>query len=127
MVTTAVESTRSLLKSAFDKAGPQLRSIVHMSSFASISGPEIAPIKYKEDQWDTVSEGIVAEQGNAAAWPVIYTAAKTAAERALWAFREEFKPEWYMAAVNPVYVHATFPADSIDLPQVLCRPTCCST
>lgn len=102
VISGAVEGTKSLLRSALDRAGPQLQSVVHMSSFAAIGGPAIRPTKYNEEQWDTVSEALIAEQGSEAGWVNIYVASKTFAEKAFWSFREDFKPDWHMAAVNPV-------------------------
>lgn len=73
-----------------------------MSSVAAIRGSKEAPYVYTEKDWNDQSEKLVAEKGADAGWGPVYSASKTAGEKAFWAFRDKFRPDWTMAAVNPV-------------------------
>jgi len=92
----AVESTKSNLESAMDHAGPQLESIVYMSSVAAVwdFGRSMAEpdTEFAEKDWNEFSERTAREIGDEnGAWFLWYPASKAAAERAVWAFKEDRK------------------------------------
>jgi nucleoside-diphosphate-sugar epimerase len=100
VIHTAVTGTTSILASAL-KAGPQLKSVVVISSIAAVASPREPPHTYTEEDWNTFSEGEVERLGKQTPGGQIYRASKTAAERAFWKFREEKKPSFSMTAINP--------------------------
>ena len=97
----ARQGTTVLLNSAYEHAGAQLRTVVHMSSMAAIRGDQPPPYRFTEADWNDVSEQAVEKLGGAAGPGHIYRASKTAGEKVFWAFRDEKKPRWTMTAVNP--------------------------
>jgi nucleoside-diphosphate-sugar epimerase len=97
----AVNGTKAMLHSAA-KAGPQLESLVLLSSIVAVLNNKPAPYTLTESDWNDWAEGLVAAKGKEAGGPAIYFASKTAAERAFWAFRGEKKPGFNMTALNPV-------------------------
>lgn len=100
----AVEGTTTVLDSALRAAGPQLQTVVLMSSIAAVSSDKPVPYTYTENDWNNVSEKEAERLGTQTPGPVIYSASKAAAEKAFWKFRDEKKPKFAMAAVNPVFV-----------------------
>ena len=101
VIRTAVHGTTSVLKSTAH-AGPQLKSVVLMSSIGAIMGSRKPPYTYSEADWNDISEAEVARLGKETPGAHIYLASKTAAERAFWKFRDEAKPAFTMTALNPV-------------------------
>ncbi|CAI6338405.1 unnamed protein product [Periconia digitata] len=99
----AIQGTRSILASA-QKAGPQLQSFIHLSSIVAILTNAPAPSTLTEADWNTWAEPMISQGGDNISGVVIYGASKTASERALWAFRDEQKPNFTITALNPVYV-----------------------
>jgi nucleoside-diphosphate-sugar epimerase len=97
---TAVKGTTSILDSAL-KAGPQLKSVVYISSIAAVASPKEPPYIYSEKDWNSFSEEEVQRLGKQTPGAQIYRASKTAAERAFWKFRDEQKPSFSMTAINP--------------------------
>jgi nucleoside-diphosphate-sugar epimerase len=97
---TAVVGTTSILDSAL-KAGPQLKTVVIISSIAAVVSPKEPPYTYTEKDWNSFSEGEVERLGKQTPSGHIYRASKTAAERAFWKFRDEKKPSFSMTAINP--------------------------
>jgi nucleoside-diphosphate-sugar epimerase len=97
----AVDGTKSILSSAYRKAGPQLRAYVQTSSVAAITNDEPGHYIYTERDWNTVSLPKVARLGKNSPGPDIYRASKTASERALWEFRDEKKPSFTLTTINP--------------------------
>ncbi|EED16466.1 NAD dependent epimerase/dehydratase, putative [Talaromyces stipitatus ATCC 10500] len=89
---TAVDGAKSVLESAYSKAGPNLKT------------PTDAPYTFTEEDWDDFSEKAVELQGKEASPGLIYKASKTAAERAMWDFQREKSPSFTLAAINPVFV-----------------------
>ncbi|KAH7138109.1 hypothetical protein B0J11DRAFT_513605 [Dendryphion nanum] len=100
----AVNGTKTILESALQFAGPQLKTVVIMSSIAAVLNGSPPPYKLSEKDWNNFAEGMVEAQGKETPGPIIYVASKAAAEKAFWAFRDEKKPSWSMTAVNPVFV-----------------------
>ncbi|KAM7193678.1 hypothetical protein V8F20_008315 [Naviculisporaceae sp. PSN 640] len=81
-----------------------VKSFVFMSSTAAvISEKGEVDYTFNEAGWNTDAEAIVARMGiNAAPKHVVYEASKVAAERELWKFREEVRPEFAMTSINPI-------------------------
>ena len=92
-ITPAVQGSLSVLQSAFHHAGPQLESFVLTSSLAAISDPEKAASGYSfsESDWNDWTENKCKELGAEAPSQLLYPASKTAAEKAVWGFKNEFK------------------------------------
>ncbi|KAF2838694.1 NAD(P)-binding protein [Patellaria atrata CBS 101060] len=104
VIKAAVGGTKSILASAKSKAGPQLKSVVVTSSIVAIRSLKKPPYTLTESDWNTFSEGEVSRLGSAAPGPQIYSASKTAAERAFWEFKDVERPTFDMSAINPVFV-----------------------
>ena len=98
----AIQGTVRALESAHKE--PSIKSFVFMSSIAAVAIPREEDYTFTEADWNTVAEDAVKELGKATPGPLIYTASKVAAERALWRFRDEHKPKFTVSAINPVYV-----------------------
>jgi nucleoside-diphosphate-sugar epimerase len=98
----ATMGTTVVLDSAYKNAGPQLRTVVFMSSIAAIRGAQQPPYVFTEADWNNVAEEHVEKMGTKSDPRYIYGASKTAAEKVFWKFRDTVKPNWTMAAVNPV-------------------------
>lgn len=94
-----VNSTTGILDSAL-KAGPQLQSVILMSSAAAIFDVPTDPGVYSEKNWNTTSEVAVAKLDNDAGGLHAYCASKTAGERAFWRFREDKKPTFAMTSLQ---------------------------
>lgn len=107
VIHAAVNGTKSILASAL-KAGPQLKSFILLSSIVAIRTLTPAPYAFTEKDWNDWAEAKVAELGKNAPGPVIYSASKTASEKAFWAVRNSNKPSFTMTAINPVYVPQPF-------------------
>lgn len=103
VIHAAVQGTSSILASAL-KAGPQLQTFVQLSSIVAILTNAPPPTTLTENDWNEWAEAAVAKGGDDLNGASIYCASKTASERALWAFKEEKKPQFVIAAVNPVFV-----------------------
>jgi nucleoside-diphosphate-sugar epimerase len=88
VIHTAVEGTKTILNSALEKAGSQLRTVVVTSSVVAIAGPKESPHVYDEKEWNEVAEGMVQQMGKKTPGPFIYSASKVAAEKAVWAFKK---------------------------------------
>jgi len=99
----AVHGTTSILNSAL-KAGPQLKTVVLMSSIAAVTGGKEIPYTYTENDWNTWAVPEVDRLGKETPGPIVYMATKAAGENAFWKFRDEKKPSFTMSAVNPVFV-----------------------
>jgi nucleoside-diphosphate-sugar epimerase len=97
----AVNGTKAVLASAKRNAGPQLQSFVLTSSMAAILNECPAPYTYTEEDWNLAAPLAVAKLGKNTPGLQIYGASKTAAERAMWEFRDEQKPSFTLAAINP--------------------------
>src|ERR1700753_1142507 len=93
--------TTVLLESALKNAGPQLRTVVHMSSIAAIRGDVPPPYTFTEADWNNDSEAAIEKLGAGAGAANIYRASKAAGEKVFWKFRQDNQPKWTMAAVNP--------------------------
>ncbi|MCJ1394595.1 hypothetical protein MMC18_007475, partial [Xylographa bjoerkii] len=100
-VPIAVAGAAGILLSAYKHAGPQLESFVLTSSVAAIVDPSKKPYDFTEADWNTYSGAKAKELGDKAPGGLLYQASKTEAERAIWAFRDEYKPSFSISAVNP--------------------------
>jgi nucleoside-diphosphate-sugar epimerase len=98
----AIHGTKILLNSALEKAGPQLKTVVLMSSIAAVVNTHEPPYTLTERDWNDFAEKMCEEKGKETPGPVIYIASKVTGERAFWQFRDEKKPRFTMTAVNPV-------------------------
>jgi len=98
----AITGTVRALESANKE--PSVKSFVYMSSIVSVFIPRDDDYTFTEADWNTVAEDAVKQLGKATPGPVIYSASKVAAERALWKFRDEHKPKFTVTAINPWYV-----------------------
>ena len=61
------------------------------SSVAAVMDPRKKPYAFTEADWNTYSEEKAKELGTEAPGALLYQASKTAAEQAIWAFRDEYK------------------------------------
>jgi len=95
----AVAGTLSILESAAKE--PSVKNFVLLSSVTAIMRNLDVPHTYTEDDWNDFAEAMVAKQGKNTPGPVIYSASKTAGEKAFWQFAEEKKPSFSMTAINP--------------------------
>jgi nucleoside-diphosphate-sugar epimerase len=73
-----------------------------MSSIAAVVPQKTPPFTMTDEDWNDFSVSETERLGKETPGPVIYGASKTAAERAFWKFRDEKKPSFTTAAVNPV-------------------------
>lgn len=95
VVRIATEATTGIIDSAVKLAGPQLQSIVLMSSTAAIVSHPPQPRCYDEKDWSHGTAEFMADsEAFAKADPMnkamtAYTAAKTNSERAFWQKRDE--------------------------------------
>lgn len=95
----AIEGTLRALEAAHKE--PSVRSFVLMSSIAAIVSTKQGPYVFTEADWNDEAGAAVAKLGKKAPGGMIYRASKTAAERALWNFRDEKKPQFATTSVNP--------------------------
>ncbi|KAI1415361.1 NAD(P)-binding protein [Hypoxylon sp. FL1857] len=102
VVRMAVDSATGILESAL-KAGPQLKSVVLMSSAGAIFDVPTKPGVYSEQNWNTTSEEAVEKLGRDAGGLHAYCASKVAGEKAFWRFRNERKPPFSMTTVHATY------------------------
>lgn len=99
----AVNGVKRALEAAITE--PRVKAFIHMSSIAAVRDPAAPkPHVFTEADWSDTPEKLVAEKGKDTPSPAIYAASKAAGEKAFWAFGEEHKPHFAMAAVNPVFV-----------------------
>ncbi|KAI0596721.1 hypothetical protein F4775DRAFT_283882 [Biscogniauxia sp. FL1348] len=103
IVRIAVESTSSILNAA-TKAGPQLQSVVYVSSAAALFNTPVDNKTHTEEDWNTTSEKLVEELGSEAGGFNAYCASKTAAEKVFWKFHDEQEPSFGMTALQPTYI-----------------------
>lgn len=109
---SAINGTVRVLESALKE--PRIKNFVLMSSVTAIMEPKTEDYTFTEADWNTAAENAVAEQGKETPGRVIYAASKVAAERAMWKFRDEQKPNFTLTTINPW---------SVMLPQHNCRVT----
>ncbi|KAI1767715.1 NAD(P)-binding protein [Hypoxylon sp. FL1150] len=102
VVRMSVSSTTGILGSAL-KAGPQLQSVVYMSSAGALFDIPPEPGVYTEKNWNTTSEPAVIKLGPDAGGLHAYCASKTVAEGAFWKFRDEQKPAFSMSSIQATY------------------------
>jgi nucleoside-diphosphate-sugar epimerase len=91
-VVPALAGSESILKSALEHAGPQLESVVVTSSIVAIINPTEPGHIFTENEFahvalDTATKN--RDEGKPTHPGILYSASKTAAERAVWKFRNE--------------------------------------
>jgi nucleoside-diphosphate-sugar epimerase len=104
VIIPAVAGTVTLLNSALERAGPQLEAVVVTSSAATIIDPKPPGYVFTEADF-AVNATNVAEanraEGKDTPGHVLYPASKQAAEKAVWAFRDEKKPHFAISTIHP--------------------------
>jgi nucleoside-diphosphate-sugar epimerase len=100
VVRIALESTAAVLGAAV-KSGSAMESVVFMSSAAALFDPPMENRLYTENDWNTASEDIVAQDGDKAGGFHSYLASKTAAEKLFWKFRDVHRPSFGMTTLQP--------------------------
>ncbi|KAI9645572.1 hypothetical protein NHQ30_006314 [Ciborinia camelliae] len=103
MVIPAVSGTNTLLSSAL-KSGPQLETVVITSSLIAIVDPRTDSHIFTES--DFASESLTQAQldlkeHRQTPAAMLYGASKTAADRAVWKFRDEHNPPFAITTINP--------------------------
>lgn len=115
----AVNGNISILNSTLS-AGSQLEAFVLTSSIASIvdiSKPD--DYAFTEDDWNVNGEAIARKEFRAGP---AYGASKAAAERAMWRWKEMYRPSFSISAVNPGVVTGppiSFPSSPAKLNETL--------
>jgi nucleoside-diphosphate-sugar epimerase len=99
VIGTAVNGVKSVLESAIKEPG--VKSFVLMSSVVAISGGKPLEYVFTEADWNDQAPAILAELGNKAPGPVIYSVSKIEGEKEFWKFQQEKKPTFTMTTVNP--------------------------
>ena len=96
----AIKGVLSILNSALNHAGPQLKSFVLTSSIAAIADKWKNPpdYHYSESDWNTSGEAVARATFTA---PVAYGASKAAAEKSMWDWRTQHNPPFAISAINP--------------------------
>jgi nucleoside-diphosphate-sugar epimerase len=102
-VEEAVNIVNNVLESASEHQS--VETVVLMSSVSAIRRSSSGPYTFTEKDWNTEVEAIFKTDPDKMSGGMIYRAAKVAAERAFWKYRETNKPRFAMAAVNPSFVH----------------------
>lgn len=105
VISTAKLGTTTILTSAL--TSPTVSQVIIISSVASVIDTARGPVDGKAfgpADWNDNSPAEVARLGNQTPGVDIYCASKVAAEKAFWAFRDEYNPNWNMTAINPALV-----------------------
>ncbi|KAK3314275.1 hypothetical protein B0H66DRAFT_568139 [Apodospora peruviana] len=103
---------------------PRVKSFVFMSSIAAIRSPKEGDYTYTEKDWNDYALQTVEEKGKETPGFIIYAASKTAAEKALWKFRDEHSPHFTVTALNPCFVAgpSLVPPASVDQINFTTKP-----
>lgn len=102
----AIGATKAIVESAIAKAGPQLKSVVYMSSSSAIFDYPPECRVHTEADWSAGSEELIADADAMAKLEpfakvgVAYAASKVGSEKAFWKIKEEKKPFFSMSAVQ---------------------------
>lgn len=102
VVETGIKSIRYLLNSAAQHAGPQLKSIVLVSSVVATGNAVDLNRPFDEEGRNEASPAAFAERGDAIDGVTAYRAGKTLAEREFWKFHAEEKRPFSTTALLPV-------------------------
>jgi nucleoside-diphosphate-sugar epimerase len=107
MIVPAEKGAETILNSAL-KAGPQLTSVVLTSSTAAIVNPDKEPnYTFTEADWASAAlEKAIKDRDEGVQTPagVLYSASKTASDRAVWRFRDAHNPPFAITTINPSVV-----------------------
>ncbi|CAG9983176.1 unnamed protein product [Clonostachys byssicola] len=103
----AVEEAVSIVNNVLETASEHqsVESAVLMSTVSAIRRSGTGPHTFTEEDWNTEAEEMFKTDPDNMSGGMIYKAAKVAAERAFWKYRETNKPSFAMAAINPSFVH----------------------
>ncbi|KAK2467474.1 hypothetical protein APHAL10511_000329 [Amanita phalloides] len=101
----AVNGTVGMLKSAVKNA-PNVKRIVILASCACIQREAAEPLVFNENDWNDRSIETCERLGRDAAPSAKYSASKTLAEKAAWAFYREHEKNvnWDLVVINPPFV-----------------------
>ncbi|KAK4150249.1 hypothetical protein C8A00DRAFT_18189 [Chaetomidium leptoderma] len=102
VIRDAIGGILRALESASKEAS--IKSFVFMSSIVAVASAKDEDYTFTEADWNTQAGGLVEKLGKDAPDPVIYSASKTAAEKAMWKFRDEHHPNFTLTAINPCFV-----------------------
>ncbi|VUC27732.1 unnamed protein product [Clonostachys rosea] len=102
-VNQAVRIVNGVLESA--SKHPSIKNVIVISSVSAIRGGISRPHPFTEKDWPTDVEKMFEADPDGMVGGLVYKAAKVAAERAFWKFRETNKPKFAMASVCPSFVH----------------------
>lgn len=103
MVTPAVSGTTTLLNSAL-QSGPQLKAVVLTSSVIAVINPRTDAHTFTESDFSSAHLAQAESDlqfGAQTPGGVLYGASKTAADRAVWKFRNGKNPSWAITTINP--------------------------
>ncbi|KAG7443070.1 D-lactaldehyde dehydrogenase [Guyanagaster necrorhizus] len=121
LIDPAVGGVKGILKSALKNGSDSLKRIVMSSSSAAIVAFSTAPVTVSEADWNEPPIKECEEKGRDASSLAKYSASKTLAEKAAWAFYEKHKPEikWDISVINPPWVigpaiHEVTTVDSLN-------------
>ncbi|PBK74752.1 NAD(P)-binding protein [Armillaria solidipes] len=121
LIDPAVGGVEGILKSALKNGSDSLKRIVITSSCAAIIAFSLIPVTISETVWNEAPVIECEEKGRDASSLAKYSASKTLAEKAAWAFYEKHKPEikWDISTINPPWVfgpviHEVTTVDSLN-------------
>ncbi|KAF3937826.1 Dihydroflavonol-4-reductase [Dactylella cylindrospora] len=104
VIRTAKEGSLSIIRSA-KAEGKDVKTFIMMSSVVAILDLSVqAPHVFTESDWNQSAYPLSLKLGKDTPGPVIYLASKTEAERAIWKFRDEEKPDFNVISINPAWV-----------------------
>ncbi|CAH0050413.1 unnamed protein product [Clonostachys solani] len=103
----AVEKAVNIVNGVLESASkhPSVNNVVLLSSVSAIRRSGSGPYTFTEKDWNTEVEAMFKTDPDNMSGGMIYRAAKVAAERAFWKYKETNKPRFAMASVNPSFVH----------------------
>ncbi|OZJ04781.1 hypothetical protein BZG36_01840 [Bifiguratus adelaidae] len=128
LMNPAVQGTMNVLNAAYEH-GNNVKHVVVTSSVAAVAWPT-APSGYvfTEKDWNeaTVTEVLKWKPGEEFSKDNAYRASKNAAERAVWNFRDEKKPNFRLTVINPEDINTSvamlfgfFTGEQQDVPAPL--------
>ncbi|KAJ2958464.1 hypothetical protein NQZ79_g5905 [Umbelopsis isabellina] len=110
VVNPAIRGTLSLLNSAH-KYGKNVKHVILTSSMAAVLDFEADPSHaFNEEDWNDGAMVMLKqcqETGQAVEEGVAYMASKNESEKALWQFREEKRPSFFLTTLLPSWVFGT--------------------
>ena len=123
LMVPTLEGTRNILQSALTKAGPQLETFVFTTSAGAFINPgQKTPHIYTSDSRNTIHERQAIEEGEHCSPYVAYPAAKVAAEKLVFHFRDQHKPSFAITSIGGSIATGPallLPKSAKDLPLTL--------